>query len=321
MAGGAQDNDEEISGINVTPLVDVVLVLLIIFMVTANFIVRETVEVDLPRAANGGETVQGLVNVVLDKQGKLFFDGAEVGEDELRRRVAEALVKDKETRAIISADQTIAYGRVMRLIDVVKGQGIAKFALNIEKDVAPTAAPAGPRGATRGHEPGRPLRPAAALPPLAPAPPPRPPPPPPPLVPGDAAVRAGVARRSWRGLLHALASGGSPPSRGQPPRGAGDGGGPEAASASTAPPGRAQAAASAAQGGQAAPGEGRPGREAPPASSTRRARAPPRPQTPPPPPSPPASRCRSWWACPCPPPRARAPSPLPWATPSMARRG
>ena len=144
MAGGAQDNDEEITGINVTPLVDVVLVLLIIFMVTANFIVRETVEVDLPRAANGGETVQGLVNVVVDKQGKLFFDGAEVSEDEMRRRVTEALAKDKETRAIISADQSLPYGRVMRLIDVVKGQGIARFALNIEKDVAPAAAPAAP---------------------------------------------------------------------------------------------------------------------------------------------------------------------------------
>ncbi|MBN8465026.1 biopolymer transporter ExbD [Corallococcus exiguus] len=145
MAGGANDSDEEISGINVTPLVDVVLVLLIIFMVTANFIVRETVEVDLPRAANGGETVQGLVNVVLDKEGKLYFDGAEVTEADLSRRVTEAVAKDKDTRAIISADQTLAYGRVMHLIDVVKGQGIAKFALNIEKDAAPArAAPATP---------------------------------------------------------------------------------------------------------------------------------------------------------------------------------
>jgi biopolymer transport protein ExbD len=142
MAGGAQDNEEEITGINVTPLVDVVLVLLIIFMVTANFIVRETVEVDLPRAANGGETVQGLVNVVLDKDGKLYFDGTELSEAALSTKVAEQVAKDKDTRAIISADQTIPYGRVMRLIDVVKGQGIAKFALNIEKDVAPTA----PRG-------------------------------------------------------------------------------------------------------------------------------------------------------------------------------
>jgi biopolymer transport protein TolR len=142
MAGSAQDNDEEITGINVTPLVDIVLVLLIIFMVTANFIVRETVEVDLPRAANGGETVQGLVNVVLDREGKLFFDGAEVSEADLSVKVAEQVAKDKDTRAIISADQSIPYGRVMKLIDVVKGQGIAKFALNIEKDVAPTA----PRG-------------------------------------------------------------------------------------------------------------------------------------------------------------------------------
>jgi biopolymer transport protein ExbD len=144
MAGGAQQNndDEEITSINVTPLVDIVLVLLIIFMVTANFIVRETVEVDLPRAAHGGETVQGLVNVVIDKDGKLFFDGTEVSETDLSAKVAEQVAKDKDTRAIISADQSSPYGRVMRLIDVVKGQGIAKFALNIEKDVAPTA----PRG-------------------------------------------------------------------------------------------------------------------------------------------------------------------------------
>ncbi|HZI08105.1 MAG TPA: biopolymer transporter ExbD, partial [Archangium sp.] len=68
----------------------------------------------------------------------------EVNEEELRRKVVESLAKDKETRAIISADQSLPYGRVMRLIDVVKGEGIAKFALNIEKDVAPAAAPAAP---------------------------------------------------------------------------------------------------------------------------------------------------------------------------------
>ena len=143
MAGGAQsDSDDEITGINVTPLVDIVLVLLIIFMVTANFIVRETIEIDLPRAASGGETVQGLVNVVIDKDSKIFFDGAEVTEDGLKAKVSEALAKDKETRAIVSADQSLNYGKVMHLIDVVKSQGIAKFALNIQKDAAPTPAPA-----------------------------------------------------------------------------------------------------------------------------------------------------------------------------------
>ena len=144
MAGTVTEDEDQITGINVTPLVDIVLVLLIIFMVTANFIVRETVEVDLPRAAHGGETVQGLVNVVLDKQGQLYFDGAPVTEEELKQRATEQLAKDAQTRAIISADQSLPYGRVMHLIDVVKGQGIARFALNIEKDVAPTAPAAAP---------------------------------------------------------------------------------------------------------------------------------------------------------------------------------
>jgi biopolymer transport protein ExbD len=142
MAAASFNDEEEITGINVTPLVDIVLVLLIIFMVTANFIVRETVEVDLPRAANGGETVQGLINVVLDKSSQLYFDGSAVSEPELLSHVADALKKDPETRAIISADQSIPYGKVMHLIDVVKGDGISKFALNIEKDVPPSGTPA-----------------------------------------------------------------------------------------------------------------------------------------------------------------------------------
>ena len=138
MAGQAQETDDEIVGINVTPLVDITFVLLIIFMVTANFIVRETVEVDLPKAANAGSTVQGLVNIVMDKDQKMFFDGAEVSEADLKVKIKEALAKDKETRAIIGADQSINYGLVMHLIDVVKGEGIAKFALNIQKYAAPT---------------------------------------------------------------------------------------------------------------------------------------------------------------------------------------
>jgi biopolymer transport protein ExbD len=142
MAGGVSQDDDEITGINVTPLVDVVLVLLIIFMVTANFIVRETVEVDLPKAANAGQTVQGLVNVVLDKEGALYFDGQPVSEAELDGKVKAALAKDGETRAIISADQSLPYGRVMHLIDRVKGMGIARFALNIVKDAAPAPTPA-----------------------------------------------------------------------------------------------------------------------------------------------------------------------------------
>jgi biopolymer transport protein ExbD len=142
MAGGAQDSDDEITGINVTPLVDIVLVLLIIFMVTANFIVRETVEVDLPRAANSQDkTVQGPVMLTMDKDGLTFFDGVEVQQEALVQKMKEAVAKDKEVRAIISADQSLNYGKVMGLIDLVKEAGIAKFALNIQKAAKPQATP------------------------------------------------------------------------------------------------------------------------------------------------------------------------------------
>lgn len=147
MASAQVDDDSEIVSINVTPLVDITLVLLIIFMVTASFIVRETVEVDLPKAANTNETVQGLVNVVMDKDSKTYFDGTEVDEAGLKNLIQGALTKDKDTRAIITADQTLNYGKVMHLIDVVKGEGVAKFALNIQKEAAP--APAVPAGGGR----------------------------------------------------------------------------------------------------------------------------------------------------------------------------
>jgi biopolymer transport protein ExbD len=142
---GIQNDDEEITAINVTPLVDIVLVLLIIFMVTASFIVRETVEVDLPRAANSNDkTVQGPVMVTMDKDAKVFLDGVEVTQSVLTEKMKAAVAKDKDVRAILSADQSLTYGKVMGLIDLVKEAGIAKFALNIQKEAKPTATGSSP---------------------------------------------------------------------------------------------------------------------------------------------------------------------------------
>src|SRR5512132_2150222 len=102
----ASGGDEDlISGINVTPLVDIVLVLLIIFMVTATYIVREAIEVDLPRAAHAGEAVGTTLAVVLTKEGAIYLDGVRRSEAELAQRTREAVAKDRDTRAIISADR------------------------------------------------------------------------------------------------------------------------------------------------------------------------------------------------------------------------
>ena len=79
MAASVEEHDDEITGINVTPLVDITLVLLIIFMVTATYVVKEAIEVDLPRAASGGQTVGPTLAFALDREGKLYLDGARPG--------------------------------------------------------------------------------------------------------------------------------------------------------------------------------------------------------------------------------------------------
>jgi biopolymer transport protein ExbD len=152
MAGASQDDDEGmISGINVTPLVDITLVLLIIFMVTATYIVKASIDVDLPRAANGGEQVGEMTTVVVkqkdgaaDVRGtpcdQLAVNGTFTDEAGLKQALQLALTKDKDAKVMISADQACTHGEFVHLVDVVKGEGITKFAINIEKVAAPTPA-------------------------------------------------------------------------------------------------------------------------------------------------------------------------------------
>jgi biopolymer transport protein ExbD len=131
---GTTDDDDLIADINVTPLVDVVLVLLIIFMVTATYIVRASIEVDLPRAAHGGEAVGTVLSVVLTKDGQVFLDGVERTEDELVARTRDAVARDVEARVIISADRGALHGAVVRVIDLVRGAGVTRFAIHVEKE-------------------------------------------------------------------------------------------------------------------------------------------------------------------------------------------
>lgn len=131
MAGGAQDSDEDIiAGINVTPLVDITLVLLIIFMVTAAYIVNPAIEVELPKAVTSEETVQTTLAIVLDKKGKLFLNGQETTEQELKSFIDSELLRHPDLQAIIAADKEVSHGAVVRLIDLVKLAGVVKFALN-----------------------------------------------------------------------------------------------------------------------------------------------------------------------------------------------
>ena len=134
MAGGAGDlEDEAITGINVTPLVDITLVLLIIFMVTASYIVKETIEVELPRAAHGGETVQKTFAVLVTREGQTYLNGVPVDDARLVTEVQKARSAGEDVQAMVGADKNATHGAVTHVLDVLKGAGVMKFAIQIEK--------------------------------------------------------------------------------------------------------------------------------------------------------------------------------------------
>lgn len=133
MAGGhsKDDDDDIISGINVTPLVDVTLVLLIVFMVTAKIIVSQGMPMDLPTAASG-EEVQNVFSVELTRDGKTRVDSAPVDKDATFSSLARsAKSENKEVRAVLRVDKQVEHGRVIRVLDLLKQAGIAKFAFAV----------------------------------------------------------------------------------------------------------------------------------------------------------------------------------------------
>ena len=134
MAQAIEQSDEAITGINVTPLVDICLVLLIIFMVTASYIVKDTIEVELPRAAHGGETAQKeTFAVVITRAGERFLNGAPVDDAGLTAAVASARSRGAEVQALVGADRLATHGDVTHVLDVLKGAGVLKFAVEIER--------------------------------------------------------------------------------------------------------------------------------------------------------------------------------------------
>ncbi|RYZ03612.1 MAG: biopolymer transporter ExbD [Myxococcales bacterium] len=143
MAGGSSDDDDGmISGINVTPLVDVTLVLLIIFMVTARIIVSQGMPMDLPKSASG-EALQTVFSVELTADGKTRVDSEAAGDDEAIVPLAKkAKAKNKDLRAVIRADKKVEHGRVIHVLDLLRRSGISKIAFAVTPSAEGVPAPA-----------------------------------------------------------------------------------------------------------------------------------------------------------------------------------
>jgi biopolymer transport protein ExbD len=133
MAFKQDSGDEVLAEINVVPLVDVILVVLIIFMVTAPMIMKPSISVNLPKAGSGDATAPSKLNIVIASTGEMTLDGQATTDDKIKAAAAAEAQKNPEIQAIIAADKDVPHGRVVSVLDLVKEAGVRKFAISIEK--------------------------------------------------------------------------------------------------------------------------------------------------------------------------------------------
>jgi len=132
-ASGGGDREDLISDINVTPFVDIILVVLIIFMVTTPIIMKPSINVNLPKAASGEESTPTPLTVSINAGGDMFLNGKPASELELTEFAKKAIAEKPDTQAIIAADKDVPHGRVISALDAIKSGGITRFAISIDK--------------------------------------------------------------------------------------------------------------------------------------------------------------------------------------------
>lgn len=138
MAGLNPESEESglMNSINITPFVDVVLVLLVIFMITAPMLVKDVLELRLPKTSSGDGQVTQTLGVAVNKEGSILLNGQPADEESLRSAASQALAQNPESQAIIAADVEVPYGRVVKVIDILKTAGLNRFAVQIERETA-----------------------------------------------------------------------------------------------------------------------------------------------------------------------------------------
>jgi biopolymer transport protein ExbD len=122
-----------IVGINVTPMVDVVLVLLVIMMVSATYIVQQSLKVELPKTVTSDEVATSPAAVTVTRDGAFLFGGTPVNEPELVDRLRAAVRSNPDINLIITADTHAFHGSVIHVVDLAKVEGVSKFAINVDR--------------------------------------------------------------------------------------------------------------------------------------------------------------------------------------------
>lgn len=132
MAAGSGE-DDEINNINITPMVDVILVLLVIFMVTANFLKKESININLPKVAAADPNVAKSVQIALTKDGRILLEGKKVNEQKLAKNLKAQSKIRPNMRVTLSADENLPYGTVASLMGLIRKAGVTRIALSVKK--------------------------------------------------------------------------------------------------------------------------------------------------------------------------------------------
>jgi biopolymer transport protein ExbD len=131
MAGQAQQNGKIITGINVTPLVDITLVLLIIFMATSHIIAQRAMKLNLPKAANTAESPTPAVSVVMTADRALTLNGESVTREALATNLKQLARLDPNLRVTLAADKTVDWDSVAGILDDIRGAGISRLSAQV----------------------------------------------------------------------------------------------------------------------------------------------------------------------------------------------
>lgn len=132
-ASSSRNDGGPLSEINVTPFVDVVLVLLVIFMVTAPALVKDMIGLRLPQAANSELKAADTLGVAVTKSGQALLNGQLLSLSELEGEVRKAIQAQPQVQGLISADRDARHGDVIQVVDALRNAGLQKFAFQVER--------------------------------------------------------------------------------------------------------------------------------------------------------------------------------------------
>lgn len=133
MAIQSGDDGGEISNINITPMVDIILVLLVIFMVTANFLKKESININLPKVGASDPNVAQSIQIALTKDGTLLMEGSEVSQERLVEGLSRDVKYRPNMRVTLSADERLPYGKIAGVMGLIRKSGVSRIALSVKR--------------------------------------------------------------------------------------------------------------------------------------------------------------------------------------------